>query len=251
MAVLLRFRGALGGIKGRGEVAPAYVGMRAGCGGASAGGDVDDDLSGVAAGRHHRVGVVDRVEGELPGVDDGEHAQQVVSRERPDVVLMDIRTPRRDGISATEGLRAMEHPAKVIVLTTFDTDDLVLAALRAGASGFLLRDTPPPKIVEAVHRVLAGEPILSPSVTAQLIASATEGQPTDRRDDALTQLASLTEREHDVAVAIGQGLSNAEIGAQLFMSVATVKSHVTRLFAKLRVENRVQIAMRVHDAGLI
>ena len=102
-----------------------------------------------------------------------------------------------------------------------------------------------------MHRVLAGEPILSPSVTAQLIASATDGQPNERRDDALTHLASLTEREHDVAVAIGHGLSNAEIAAQLYMSVATVKSHVTRLFAKLRVENRVQIAMCVHDAGLI
>ena len=183
--------------------------------------------------------------------DDGEHAQEVVARERPDVVLMDIRMPRRDGISATEGLLAMAHPPKVIVLTTFDTDDQVLAALRAGASGFLLKDTPPPKIVEAVHRVLAGEPILSPSVTAQLIASATDGQPTVRRDEALTHLASLTERERDVAVAIGQGLSNAEIAAQLYLSVATVKSHVTRLFAKLQVDNRVQIAMRVHDAGLL
>ncbi len=183
--------------------------------------------------------------------DDGEHAQVVVARERPDVVLMDIRMPRRDGISATVGLLAMAHPPKVIVLTTFDTDDLVLAALRAGASGFLLKDTPPRKIVEAVHRVIAGEPILSPSVTAQLIASATEGQSTERRDDALAALASLTERERDVAVAIGHGLSNAEIGAQLYMSVATVKSHVTRLFAKLQVENRVQIAMCVHDAGLV
>lgn len=183
--------------------------------------------------------------------DDGEHAQEVVARERPDVVLMDIRMPRRDGISATEGLLAMADPPKVIVLTTFDTDDQVVAALRAGASGFLLKDNPPPKILEAIHRVLAGEPILSPSVTAQLIASATNGKPTARRDDALTHLACLTERERDVAVAIGQGLSNAEIAAQLYLSVATVKSHVTRLFAKLRVNNRVQIAMRVHDAGLV
>ena len=121
----------------------------------------------------------------------------------------------------------------------------------AGGEGFLLKDTPPQKIVEAVHRVIAGEPALSPSVTAQLIAAATEGQSTERRDDALAALASLTERERDVAVAIGQGLSNAEIGAQLYMSVATVKSHVTRLFAKLQVENRVQIAMCVHDAGLV
>ena len=169
--------------------------------------------------------------------DDGEHAQVVVARERPDVVLMDIRMPRRDGISATVGLLAMAHPPKVIVLTTFDTDDLVLAA-PAGRCEWLPARTPARKIVEAVHRVIAGEPILSPSVTAQLIASATEGQSTERRDDALAALASLTERERDVAVAIGHGLSNAEIGAQLYMSVATVKSHVTRLFAKLQVENR-------------
>lgn len=183
--------------------------------------------------------------------DDGEHAQEVVARKQPDVVLMDIRMPRRDGISATEGLRALAHPPKVIVLTTFDTDDQVLAALGAGASGFLLKDTSPAKIVDAVHRVLAGEPMLSPSVTAQLIAAATDGPPTARRDDALAHLATLTDRERDVAVAIGQGLSNAEIAAQLYVSLATVKSHITKLFAKLRVDNRVQIAMRVHDAGFV
>lgn len=183
--------------------------------------------------------------------EDGQQAQEVVARERPDLVLMDIRMPRRDGISATEGLLALADPPKVIVLTTFDTDDQVLAALRAGASGFLLKDTPPPKIVDAVHRVLAGEPMLSPSVTAQLIAAATDGQTTDRRDEALDRLATLTERERDVAIAIGQGLSNAEIAGQLYMSVATVKAHVTKLFVKLRVENRVQIAMCVHDAGLV
>lgn len=182
---------------------------------------------------------------------DGEHAQEIVAREQPNIVLMDIRMPRRDGISATEGLLALAHPPKVIVLTTFDTDDQVLAALGAGASGFLLKDTPPAKIVDAVHRVFAGEPILSPSVTAQLIAAATDSPPTTRRDDALTHLATLTDRERDVAVAVGQGLSNAEIAAQLYLSLATVKSHVTRLFTKLRVANRVQIAMRVHDAGLV
>ncbi|WP_295696591.1 response regulator transcription factor [Lapillicoccus sp.] len=183
--------------------------------------------------------------------EDGEHAQEVVARTRPDVVLMDIRMPRRDGISATSGLLRLPKPPRVIVLTTFETDDQVLAALRAGASGFLLKDTPPPKIVEAIHRVLAGEPMLSPSVTATLIAAATDGVPTLRRDVALAHLAHLTEREREVAVAIGRGWANAEIAAELFMSVATVKAHVTRLFAKLAVENRVQIAMCVHDAGLV
>ncbi|MEO7058862.1 MAG: response regulator transcription factor [Lapillicoccus sp.] len=183
--------------------------------------------------------------------DDGEQAQEVVARERPDVVLMDIRMPRRDGISATRGLVALPHAPRVIVLTTFDTDDQVLAALRAGASGFLLKDTPPPKIVEAIRRVLDGEPMISPSVTAQLIAAATHEVATGRRDEALAQLAVLTEREHEVAVAIGSGRSNAEIAAELYMGVATVKAHVTRLFAKLGVENRVQVAMCVHDAGLV
>ena len=143
------------------------------------------------------------------------------------------------------------HPAlKIIVLTTFDTDDMVLRALRLGAAGFMLKDTPPARLVEAVRTVASGQPMLSPSVTAQLIAAVTEsdGGTSDRAADARSRLGGLTEREREVADAVGRGLSNAEISAQLFMSVPTVKTHVGRLFTKLGVDNRVQVAILVHDA---
>jgi DNA-binding NarL/FixJ family response regulator len=140
-------------------------------------------------------------------------------------------------------------PARVIMLTTFDTDDLVLDALRHGAVGFLLKDTSPAELVDGVHRVAKGESILSPSVTAQLIAAVSSGSD-DRRTHAVALLGRLTERERDVAVAVGRGLSNAEIAASLYMGVATVKTHIGRLFTKLEATNRVQIARIVHDAGL-
>ncbi|MBK6887778.1 MAG: response regulator transcription factor [Tetrasphaera sp.] len=182
---------------------------------------------------------------------DGEEALTVVARERPDVVLMDIRMPRRDGLSATEALLARPNPPRVLVLTTFDADDMVLKALRAGAAGFLLKDTPPQRLVEAVRAVAAGTPTLSPSVTAQLIAAVahpTESSADRRRDAALARLRDLTDRELEVAEAVGRGLSNSEIGAALFMSVATVKAHVGRILTKLDLDNRVQIAILVHDA---
>lgn len=181
---------------------------------------------------------------------DGEEALAVVAQHRPDVVLMDIRMPRRDGISATESLLARPNPPKVLVLTTFDADELVLQALRVGASGFLLKDTPPARLVEAVRAVAAGMPMLSPSVTAQLIAAvARPAAPADDTSErAAAKLAALTEREAEVAAAIGRGLSNNEIAAELYMSVATVKAHVGRIFTKLGVDNRVQIAILVHEA---
>lgn len=181
---------------------------------------------------------------------DGEEALAVVAQHRPEVVLMDIRMPRRDGISATEALLARPNPPKILVLTTFDADDLVLQALRVGASGFLLKDTPPARLVEAVRAVAAGMPMLSPSVTAQLIAAVARPVPVDdARARAVAKLAALTGREAEVAAAIGRGLSNNEIAAELYMSVATVKAHVGRIFTKLGVDNRVQIAILVHDAG--
>ena len=184
---------------------------------------------------------------------DGVEAVEVVRRLRPDVVLMDIRMPRRDGLEATRHLLAArpheESTPRVIVLTTFDTDDMVLEALRIGASGFLLKDTPPEQLVAAVHAVAAGQPILSPSVTAQLIATITQVDDS-RVSAAKERLGRLTEREHEVAVAIGRGLSNAEIASALYMGVPTVKAHVSRLLAKLDADNRVQIALTVHDAGV-
>ena len=180
---------------------------------------------------------------------DGTDVPALVDTSKPDVVLMDIRMPRIDGLTATEALRSRPNPPEVVVLTTFDTDDHVLRALRAGATGFLLKDTPPEEIVAAVRRAAAGEPILSPSVTRQLIAHVADGADS-RRSRAEQVLASLTERELEVAVAIGQGKSNAEIGTELFMSVATVKAHVSRVLARLDLNNRVQLALLVHDAGL-
>ena len=182
---------------------------------------------------------------------DGADALEVVRQHRPDIVLMDIRMPRKDGIAATEEILARPDAPRVIVLTTFDSDDLVLKALQAGASGFLLKDTPPARMVEAIRAVDAGETTLSPSVSSQVVGLATKPADGGRSEMALKQRDALTEREREVAVAIGQGKSNAEIAGELYMSIATVKAYVTRIFYKLGVDNRVQVAMKVHDAGLV
>jgi DNA-binding NarL/FixJ family response regulator len=155
-----------------------------------------------------------------------------------------------DGIEATAAVVARPDPPKVIVLTTFDADDYVLRALAAGASGFLLKDTAPEDIVAAVHKVAAGDPMLSPSVTTTLIEQVTAHRAPERSQAALVRMERLTERERDVALAVGRGLSNAEIAGELYLSVPTVKAHIGRLFSKLEVDNRVQIALCVHDAGL-
>jgi DNA-binding NarL/FixJ family response regulator len=181
---------------------------------------------------------------------DGRDGVQAARSLRPDIVLMDIRMPVMNGIEATERLGSWDEPPKVIVLTTFDADDFVAQALGAGASGFLLKDTPPASIIEAIRRVADGDPMLSPSVTARLIAQVTAARPPDRTRLAQDRLARLTEREREVAVAVGQGLSNAEVAGRLHLSVPTVKAHIGRLFTKLEVDNRVQIAICVHDAGL-
>lgn len=184
---------------------------------------------------------------------DGEQAVTQVLRLRPAVVLMDIRMPVRDGLSAASEILARPDRPKVIMLTTFDADEMVLRALRAGADGFLLKDTPPARIVESIRAVARGEPTLSPSVTAQLIAAVTgDASPavTARRTRARSRLEPLTRRERDVALAIGGGASNAEIAGTLFMSVATVKSHVGSILAKTGAESRLQIAVLVRDADL-
>jgi DNA-binding NarL/FixJ family response regulator len=180
---------------------------------------------------------------------DGQAGVEAARQDEPDVVLMDIRMPRMDGLEATEIIGSWPEPPKVIVLTTFDADDYVSRALGAGASGFLLKDTAPPAIVEAIRRVADGDPMLSPSVTTRLIEQLTSGSGPDRTRSAQGRLSRLTERERDVAAAVGAGLSNAEIAARLFLSVPTVKAHIGHLFTKLEVTNRVQIAICVHDAG--
>ncbi|MBL1068058.1 response regulator transcription factor [Streptomyces sp. 7-21] len=183
---------------------------------------------------------------------DGKEVVAEVRRLRPDLVLMDIRMPGMDGLSATEALRARPDAPEVLVLTTFDADEHVLRALRAGAAGFLLKDTPPAEIVEAVRRVAAGDPVLSPAVTRRLIAHVTApGDAAGTAARARARLARLAERERDVALAVGQGLSNAQISRALHLSVPTVKAYVSRILAKLDLNNRVQIALLVHDAGLL
>jgi DNA-binding NarL/FixJ family response regulator len=180
---------------------------------------------------------------------DGTEVGPAVAAYDPDLVLMDIRMPKLDGLAATELLRARDRAPEVIVLTTFDADEHVLRALRAGAGGFLIKDTPPDEIVAAVRKVAAGEVMLSPQVTRRLVEHVAESGGEARRARAQRALEQLTDREREVARALGEGKSNAEIAADLYMSVATVKAHVSSLLAKLELNNRVQIALLVHDAN--
>jgi DNA-binding NarL/FixJ family response regulator len=209
---------------------------------------IDDDAL-VRAGLKMILSSADDIE-VVGEADDGGAAVAAVTRHRPDVVLMDIRMPTVDGITATERLRALPDPPQVVVLTTFHADDYVLRALRAGASGFLLKDTAPAEILRAVRLVHGGEAMLSPSVTRTLLGHVGDGAADSRRTSARERLDALTEREREVAIAVGAGASNAEVAGQLYMSEATVKAHVSRLLAKLGAANRVQVAIVVHDAGL-
>lgn len=210
---------------------------------------VDDDPL-VRAGLSLMMGGADDIEivGEAA---DGAEVEAAVDRTRPDVVLMDIRMPSVDGLTATERLRGRPDAPQVVVLTTFHADEQVLRALRAGAAGFVLKDTRPAEILAAVRRVAAGDPVLSPTVTRQLMEHVAGTAADTRRAQARARVAALNDREREVAVAVGKGLSNAEIAAALYMSVATVKTHVSRVLAKLDLNNRVQIALLTYDAGLL
>jgi DNA-binding NarL/FixJ family response regulator len=188
------------------------------------------------------------VVGEAPN---GEAGLALVSQTQPDVVLMDIRMPVMDGLEATRVLHSRPSPPAVVVLTTFDADDHVLRAVASGADGFLLKDTPPGDIVGAIRTVAAGDAMLSPSATRSLVSRLRSTAPDDRTTSAADRLTVLTERELEVAVCVGRGLSNSEIASELYLSIPTVKSHVSRLLTKLDATNRVQVAMVVHDAGLV
>ncbi|WP_308268029.1 response regulator transcription factor [Yinghuangia soli] len=179
---------------------------------------------------------------------DGSEVDAAVRGLRPDVVLMDIRMPTMDGLAATARLRARPDAPQVVVMTTFDTDDHVLRALRAGAGGFLLKHTPPAEIVRAIRLVAAGEPMMTPSVLRRMMDFVAESGADPRRDRARALLARLTPGEREVAALVGRGATNAEIGRELSLSVATVKAYVSRLLTKLDLNNRVQIALLVHDA---
>jgi len=178
---------------------------------------------------------------------DGSEAVAAATRLAPDVVLMDIRMPILDGIAATERIRALDHPPRVLVVTTYDLDELVFRALRAGASGFILKDTPPEMLVEAVGIVAAGEALCSPSVTRRLIEEFAR-----RPGPAIApELGLLTPREREVLTAIGRGLNNHEIAAGLYLGEATVKTYVNRLFAKLGLRDRAQAVVYAYECGLV
>ena len=181
---------------------------------------------------------------------DGRQGVALAGSLRPDVILMDIRMPVLNGLDATRELHAHPEPPRIIILTTFDADEHVFGALEAGADGFLLKDTPPAEIVAAIRRVASGDPMLSPSVTRTLIQRVRADGAGHRSAQAEGRLAMLTAREREVALAVARGLSNTEIGGELYLSLPTVKAHVSRLYDKLEVTNRVQIAILVHDAGL-
>jgi DNA-binding NarL/FixJ family response regulator len=182
---------------------------------------------------------------------DGREALDGIRHHHPDVVLMDIRMPRMDGLAAAAALRGWDRPPAVVMLTTFDTDEAVFRALDSGATGFLLKDTPPADLLRAVRLAAGGDAMLSPAVTRRLIRRCTVEDRTRHRRTALARLDVLTDREREVLVEIGRGHVNAEIAAQLHLSEATVKSHITHMFDKLAATNRVQLAIAAFRAGLV
>lgn len=209
-----------------------------------------DDESLIRAGLRFILESVPDVE--IAGeAEDGDRAVDAVRRLQPDVVLMDIRMPRSDGLAATAAIRELARPPAVVILTTFDSDEHVFTALEAGACGFLLKDTSPHDLIAAVRVAHSGDSMLSPQVTRRLIHQVTTHVPIRRRRDALARLETLTGREREVLTEVGLGRSNTEIAASLNMSQATVKSHISHLFDKLAVTNRVQVAIAAYRAGLV
>ena len=182
---------------------------------------------------------------------DGDEAVGAVRSLAPDVVLMDIRMRRMDGIAATAAVTALPNAPKVLVLTTYDLDEYVFDALAAGAGGFLLKEGSPQEIIDAVRVVAKGELMLSPSTTRKLVGHFVAARANPRRLRAQALLAGLSEREREVVTAVARGKSNAEIGSELFLSEATVKTHITRTFAKLDVTNRVQLTIFAYEAGMV
>jgi DNA-binding NarL/FixJ family response regulator len=180
--------------------------------------------------------------------EDGAQAVEEALLRKPDVILMDIRMPGTDGIEATRRLAARGSTARVLVVTTFDLDEYVFAALRAGASGFLLKDADPDRLVQAIRTVAAGETLLAPSITRRLIEHFVAGP--DPAVAATTRFAELTERELEVLGLVARGLSNGEIAETLFLSEATVKTHVTRFLSKLGLRDRVQAVVLAYETGL-
>jgi DNA-binding NarL/FixJ family response regulator len=180
---------------------------------------------------------------------DGAAGVEAVVRERPDVVLMDLRMPGMDGLTAIERIGQLAAPPVVVVLTTFDADQYVLRALRAGAAGFLVKSTPPEDLIGLVQVAAEGHMVLSPAAARRLIAASADRQPAASRARQLA--GSLTERETEVLACLGEGLSNAQIARRLYLSEATIKGYVSRMLDKLGCANRTQAGLLAHDAGLV
>jgi DNA-binding NarL/FixJ family response regulator len=183
---------------------------------------------------------------------DGAAAVSLVAELAPEIVLMDVRMPAMDGVEATRRIVAAGSPARVIILTTFDLDEYAYAALRAGASGFLLKDAPPADLLSAIRAVASGDAVVAPSTTRRLLAKVVHRlpyAPNDRAPDPLH--AELTPRERQVLLAVARGLSNSEVADVLVLSEATVKSHVGRILSKLELRDRVQIVVYAYERGLV
>lgn len=193
--------------------------------------------------------------GSAPDIDvvevahDGADAVDAVGRHRPHVVLMDLRMPGMDGLSATERIRTDPDAPSIVVLTTFDADEYVLRSLRAGAAGFLVKSTPPEDLISLVRVAADGHTVLSPAATRRLVVVSSDED--GHADHARQLIAELTEREVEVLTCLGHGLSNAEIGERLFLTEATVKGYVSRMLVKLSCKNRTQASLIAHESGLI
>ncbi|WP_461088121.1 response regulator transcription factor [Streptomyces deserti] len=180
---------------------------------------------------------------------DGAAAVEAVIRHRPDIVLMDLRMPGVDGLAAIERISKLDQPPKVVALTTFDADQYVLRALRSGASGFLVKSTPPEDLIGLVRVAADGHTILSPVAARRLVAASSDEEAA--RERAKNLVGKLTDRETDVLTCLGEGLSNAQIASKLFLSEATVKGYVSRMLVKLECTNRTQAGLLAYDAGLV
>jgi len=207
---------------------------------------VADDQSMVRAGFRMLLSGQEDIE-VVAEASNGLEAVEKADRFRPDVILMDIRMPELDGLEATRRILAADDTTRILVLTTFDLDEYVYEALRAGASGFVLKDDPPEQMIAAIHTVAEGQALLSPAVTKRVIAQFTRLP----RPSRPPQLDELTERERDVFRLVARGLSNAEIGQELYISETTVKTHVTHILSKLELRDRVQAIVLAHEAGLL
>jgi DNA-binding NarL/FixJ family response regulator len=182
---------------------------------------------------------------------DGLEAIELARHARPDVILMDVRMPNLDGVEATRRLAASGSPARVLILTTFDLDEYVYEAIRAGASGFLLKDVQPAQLVDAIRVVAAGEALLAPTVTRRLLDHFADALPSTRPKPPPPELARLTERELEILKLLAGGLSNAELAELLFLSETTVKTHISNVLRKLDLRDRVQAVVLAYEAGLV